>query len=556
MPPKTSEKQNFLQGALILSAGTAVVKVIGALFKIPLQNLIGPVGMTHFNTAYDIYATLFVISTAGLPVAVSKMVSEALTKRRLGETRVIFRAAVSCFSIIGFLFACLMFFGARTAAGWMNNPDAYMAVRTIAPAILFVSLMSAFRGFYQGHGNMIPTVVSQIIEALCKLGIGFVMASWIYNGFLRDNAPPGGLSSLADDALKELQSLASEPAAAGAIAGISIGSVIGMLYLLWRYVRQKKTHSPNVSPVVRPRRQILWEVLRLAIPITISASILTLTNLIDNAQVMGRLQEAAGFTYEQAKFYNGSYGFARTLFNLPPAFILTISVSIIPALSAALVKRDRKTANRTIASSLRITSLLSFPAAAGLIALSFPILDLLSGTSQPEAVATAAPLLTTLGFAVPFVCLVSLTNAILQSMGRVGLPILTMMVGAIAKIAINYVLVGHPDINIAGAPIGTLVCYALIAALNLFFIIRASFSARFLGVFIKPLFAAASMGVAAYGLNALLTGVLHMNARLSVILTIGAAVLIYLAIILLIKALPREDVLLLPKGEKLAKWFN
>ena len=572
MPPKTSVKQNFLQGALILSAGTAIVKVIGALFKIPLQNLIGPMGMVHFNTAYDIYSTLFVISTAGLPVAVSKMVSEANVKRRTDEARAIFRTAVSSFCIIGGIFSIAMFFGARVAAGWMNNPDAYMAVQAIAPAVLFVAIMSAFRGFFQGHGNMIPTAVSQIIEALCKLGIGFLLAALIFNSFMGSSlntADQERVSQIALEIVSEQEQegeiitleaateqakerMAAEPSAAGAIAGISAGSVIGVVYLTARYFRKKKKHpAANVSPIVRPRGKLLRELLRLAIPVTISSSVLTLTNLIDNALVMGRLTPIVG--YEHAKFLNGSYGFARTLFNLPQAFILTLAVSIIPVLSAALLKKDNKTVDQTISSSLRVTSLLAFPAAAGLIALAFPILHLLNGVAQPEAVATAAPLLRTLGFAVPFVCVVSLTNAILQSMGKVGIPILTMLVGGASKIAVNYLLVGNPDINIAGAPIGTVVCYLLITGLNLFFVARYISSARFLAVFVKPLCAAAAMGFASLGLYTLLTNVVGLGVSVSVVLTMVAAVIFYLLLILLLKTLTREDVLLFPKGEKLVR---
>ena len=570
MPSKPSQKQNFLQGALILSLGTVLVKIIGALFKIPLSNLIGTRGMGLFTAAYNIYTTLFIISTAGLPVAVSKMVSEASAHRRLDETRAIFRVALSCFVVIGAAGSCFLFFGARMVSGWLNNQDAYQSVLAIAPAVLFVAVMSAFRGFYQGQGNMIPTAVSQVIEALCKLFIGYVLASWMFNSFLK--APLSAENALRIDQLirdaldkgepltqlKATNILAGMIAAPGAIAGISIGAVAGSVYLILRYRRQnkKKTLSSHASPLVRPQRELMRELMRLAIPVTISASVLNLTNLIDTGLVMGRLQSAAGFTYDNALNLYGSYTFAQTLFNLPSAFILTLSVSIIPALSAALTKKDYAGANQTIRSSLRITSLLAMPAAAGLSALSFPILNLLYGSKQPEAVALAAPLLTTLGFAVPFVCLVSLTNAILQSMGLVNLPILSMLIGGACKIGVNYILVGNPEINIHGAPVGTIVCYAVIASLNLFFIIRQTRSIQLLGVFVKPLIASVAMGFIAYISNSFLTKTLHWGSHMSAILTIGASVVFYLIVVVLIRALPKEDMLLIPGGNKLAKWIR
>ncbi|MDR3206867.1 MAG: polysaccharide biosynthesis protein [Oscillospiraceae bacterium] len=559
------KKQNFLQGALILSAATALVKIIGALFKIPLSNQIGPEGLAHVTAAYNIYATLFVIATAGLPVAVSKMVSEAVARRRTAEKRAIFRLSLLCFLLIGAVGTVFLFFGARTVAGWMNYPDAYQAVQAIAPAVLFVALMSAFRGYYQGHGNMMPTAVSQVIEALCKLGVGYITASVMFNAFQNAAKTPDviakanqmlqeALSKGEDFSLSQaFQALAGQAAAPGALIGISVGSVLGALYLFVHYRRRAEKFPLGAAQENRGNRRIFKELLRLSIPVTISASVLNLSNLIDVALVKARLVDASGFSETAAETMYGSYTYAQNLFNLPSAFILTLAVSVIPAIATALAKNDKASANQTIRSSLRVTSLLAMPAAAGLIALAFPLLFLLNGARQPEAVAIAWPLLRTLGFAVPFVCLVSLTNSILQAMGMVSVPILNMLVGGLLKIAINYVLVGNPAVNIAGAPVGTLVCYAVISLLNLIVIARVTRSVRFLGVFVKPVLASALMGGAAYSVHSILTAGLGFGNSIAVLLTIGVAFVVYLILILALRALPKEDLLLIPKGEKLAK---
>ncbi|MDR0670693.1 MAG: polysaccharide biosynthesis protein [Oscillospiraceae bacterium] len=525
-----SKKQNFLHGALILSAATALVKVIGAIFKIPLQNLIGPTGYSYFDVAYSIYSTLFVISSAGLPVAISKMVSEAGARRRFVETRHIFRLALGAFVCIGAAGSFVLFFGARALAGWMGNPDAYQAIMAIAPSVLFVSVMSAFRGYHQGRGNMYPTAISQVIEASCKLGVGYLLAAWVHSSGL-------GL----------------ERAAAAAISGVTVGSVVGALYMVLAR-RRPESVPAGADPATRSRRVLLGEILRLSVPVTISASVLSLTNLIDKGLVMNRLF-AAGYTLPAAKKVIGAYSFAQTLFNLPSAFILTISVSIIPALTVALTHRNDKTADATIRSALRITSLLAMPAAAGLSSLALPILTLLS-MHQPETVEIAAPLLVALGLAVVFVCLVSLTNAILQAMGLVSVPIVTMFAGGCVKLIANYFLVGSPEINIAGAPVGTVLCYAVIALLNLGVIARARGGARFWGVFVRPLFAAAGMGVFAHLFYRFATDVAGMSVPLGGVVSIAAAVAIYGALVLLLRAVPREDVLLLPRGEKLAKFMK
>lgn len=557
-----SKKQTFLHGALILAVGTALVKVIGALFKVPLGNLIGPVGMTDFSDAYYIYNTLFVISTAGLPVAVSKMISEAGAHNRQAEMNRIFRVALTAFVVIGVVGSLAMFFGARQLAEWMNNPDAYYPIMVISPAVLFVAIMSAFRGYYQGQGNMYPTAISQVIEALVKLFAGYGLAYFIYKpneGVIKaaveaSQKVAAGLMTQAEaDGVIQAAADPLSRAAAGAIAGVMLGTALGALYMILSRRKKIETLSPASSREARPTRAVLGQLMRLAIPITISSSILTLSNVIDASLVKDRLMNAAGFSFEQAKEIYGALTFAQTLFNLPPAFILTMSVSVIPAISAFLVKKDRAGVNNTVTSSMRITCLLAMPAAAGLSALSYPILNLLYGTSQQAAVLTAAPLLRTLGVAVFFVCLVSLTNAILQSLGKVYIPIMTMLVGGGLKIAVNYVLVGNPNINIEGAPIGTLVCYAAIALLNLSYIGREIRSAAFVKVFVKPLIASASMGVFAYFLNGVLVDSLHISAKLAVLVAIAGAVVVYFALVLLLRALPKEDVLLLPKGEKLVK---
>ncbi|MDR1158399.1 MAG: polysaccharide biosynthesis protein [Oscillospiraceae bacterium] len=523
-----SKKQNFLHGALILSAATALVKIIGAVFKIPLQNLIGPIGYSYFDIAYSIYSTLFVISSAGLPVAISKMVSEAGARRRFIETRHIFRLALGAFVCIGAVGSLVLFFGARVLAGWMGNPDAYQAIMAIAPSVLFVSVMSAFRGYHQGQGNMYPTAISQVIEASCKLGVGYLLAAWVYSSDL-------GL----------------EQAAAAAISGVTVGSVMGALYMMLARRRRLELIPTGADPATRSRRALLREILRLSVPVTISASVLSLTNLIDKGLVMNRLF-TAGYALPAAKKVVGAYSFAQTLFNLPSAFILTISVSIIPALTVALTHRDDKMADGTIRSALRITSLLAMPAAAGLSSLALPILTLLS-MHQPETVEIAAPLLVTLGFAVVFVCLVSLTNAILQAMGLVNVPIVTMFAGGCVKLVANYFLVGNPAVNIAGAPVGTVLCYAVISLLNLGVIVRVRGGVRFWGVFVRPLLAAAGMGAFAHLFYRFVTDVAGCGVPLGGVISMAAAVVVYGALVLLLRAVPREDILLLPRGEKLVK---
>ncbi len=525
-----SANRSFIQGALILSVATAIVKIIGAIFKIPLGNLIGEEGYGHFNVAYNLYNVLLVLSTAGLPVALSKMVSESNTHNRNLEIKRTVSVARLAFLCIGIAGTSLMFFFSDPLASMMGDTKAGASIMALAPAVLFVSLMSTYRGYFQGMSDMLPTAISQVIEALCKLLIGFSLAWWL---------------------LSIGQPL--EIASAGAIGGVAIGSGLGFLYI---YITSKRRGRRTTESAEKSasRRQLFRRLLSLAVPITLGASVLSLVNFIDAVLVLNRLQDSAGFTEKLAVSSFGAYGYAQNMFNLPGAFIVTIAVSVIPAISAALSRRDTLGAARTTESALRITMLLSLPAGLGLTVLSNPILSLL----YPElkwGVAVATPLLSILGIAVIFNGIVLVSNAILQSYGKVNLPVISMAVGGAVKIVTNYILVGDPNININGAPIGTTACYGVIALLNIIFLLRQSeVKLRLAKVIVRPLAAALIMAGAAWSINAFLAR--FISPKIGVLIAVAVAGVIYLVMVVLLRAVTREDLRLIPKGEKLANKLN
>jgi len=526
------KKQGFLGGALVLTIATALVKVIGAVFTIPLANLLDSEGMGYFYVSYDIYSVLLIVSTAGLPVAVSRMISDAETRGRYLEVRKIFKVATTTFVVLGALGFLVMFIGSQQLANLMSNPNAALPVRVLSPAVLFVSVMSAIRGYFQGRRNMVPTAVSQVIEALCKLIVGFGLAWYLVS------------------AGKDLRW-----GAAGAIFGVMLGTFLGALYLLSVKHKDGRAEFPeDGDPDCRSGRDLFVTLLRIAIPITLGASVLSLVNFIDSALVLGQLQNSAGFSYEQANSLYGIYGNARKLFNFPSAFIVPFTVSVIPALTAAIARKDQKGISDTLGTSLRVTSLLCMPAGLGISVLAVPIMNLIY-FNQPDQWQTGGTLLSILGFAVILNCLVLMTNAILQAFGRVNVPVITMTVGGVIKIITNYILVGTPEINIYGAPIGTCICFGTIAVLNLIFILRELPSRKGMAmVFLKPLAASVLMAGVAWGSYQLLMA--FLPGKLAVLAAIGVAVICYAVLVILMRAITKEDLMLLPKGEKIARLLH
>lgn len=524
------KKQSFFGGAAVLAVGIALVKIIGAVFKIPLRNIIGKPGSADFTNAYNIYATFLTISTAGLPVALSKMVSEANALGRERQARKIFRVSFLMFLTLGVISFALMWWGDNWLAGLLNNPRAAYGIRALAPAVICVGCLSAFRGYAQGGFRMTPTAVSQIIEALCKLIVGLALATWLVR-----HAYPDYI------------------AAAGAIMGVTCGTIVALVYMTANHLRTRAPAATDDVP--EGAGTILRRLLVLAVPITLSASMSSLITLVDTSLVQGQLQRALHYTLDETRALYGTYGACMDLYNLPASLMVALTASVIPNLSAALTRRDRAQTRRVADSSLRVTALLAFPMGLGLWALAEPIMKLCYPNYDSVL---GGRLLAVLGIASLFVCLMLVTNSILQAHGRVNLPIVTMLIGGVVKIALNYNLTAISSLNIHAAPIGTLVCFVIVAALNLALVYHTvEEKPNYFALFTKPLAASLLMAFFARGTYYFLRMRFAASGALTQLVTVGVTILlaiaVYFALVVALRIITADDLALLPKGKKLAK---
>ena len=524
------KKQTFLGATATLGLAVIVVKIIGALYKIPLNNILGDEGVTYFNASYKIYSFLLSLSTAGLPVALSKLVAESRALGKYNQSRKLLRLSLILFTAIGAVGTAIMFFFTADLAAMMNNSLAYAPIKALSFSVVCVCMMSAFRGYTQGSENMVPSAISQVIEAVFKLVVGLALAWYLVDaGFGLDIG------------------------AAGAIMGVTISTVLALGYMIVSHLRHRND-VPSSTDAPAPSGTLLKRLLAIGIPITIGASGMSLITLIDQSLIMGRLQDVLGLTERAAAALNGQYEFSMTLFNLPSSFIPPITMSLVPAVSAALTRRDHRRVGKLVNTSLRLTTLLAFPAGVGLSVLAGPILVLLY-PAQYDAALAATYHLQILGIASVFVCIMLLTNAILQAHGLAKVPIVTMFIGGVVKVLANYILVGNPEINIKGAPVGTLLCYALICVLNLIIISRVLVNRpSYAQLFLKPLLATAGMAVTAKAVYSLLAG--HLGNTLGTLGAIALAALVYAVLVLVLRIITREDLELLPKGDKLAKLLH
>ena len=540
-------RQNYLHGAAILTIGVVIMKILGFFYKIPLGNILGDEGYSMFLGAYNIYFIFFTLATAGLPVALSRMVAEADANGRVRQEKKIFRVALVTFTVIGLVFFLIMFcFPHWLAADYLENPDAAPSVRAMAPAILLVCIVSAYRGYCQGNGNMLPTTVDEVLEVLFKVISGLILAVVVMR---RYRGTP----------------MALPMGSAGAIFGVSIGSAVSLLYMiLYKRRHYDELAAPYTAGVVAPddtpddddqvdsAGTIVKNILTIGIPIATGACILALLNSVDSKLCMNRLQSAAHFSYQQAKVLYGVYGKAQTLFNLPAAFITPLTISIVPAISAAVARNARHQAGAISEDSMRVSAAVSIPMGVGLAVLAGPIMHLL----YPGSHMAGPGLLRIMGVASFFVCIVLMENAILQASGREKLTMVTLICGGLVKIVINWFLVAQRPINIYGAPIGTLISYVVMAAMNyIFMCVTLDYRPRLLRVFAGPLLSSALMGATAWAVYGLLSRAIH-GGRLGDVMALGcailAAVVVYAVVAILSRSITRADMCLIPGGEKLA----
>lgn len=566
------QKQNFLHGALILMSATVIVKIIGYFFKVPLKGIIGVSGFGYFNAAYGLFNTLYALSVAGMPVAVARMVAQNMQQGRFRDVRKIKRLSTIAFLCAGLLGSLLMLAGAGPYVRLAQNPNAFLSVFVMSPAIFFVCASSSYRGYYEGLRNMYPTAWSQVLEALVKLICGLLFACAAIRMGMEEYEGSGTVFGALVSTPEQARLAVLPYGAAGAILGIVVSTAAGSLFL-WAYNRRRgdgiSAQMLEQAVPAATGKEILKQLWTIAVPICLGALALNITTLIDVSSLTNRLstalangEEALLSMYdgilpadmpreEIPNYLFGAYNMSVTLFNLIPALTTTFGVSALPSVTAAWTSQNRRMLQKNIESVWRVTSMIAFPAGFGICALAEPILTLVY-QADPASIPIAAPILRVLGIAAIFVALSSPTNSMLQAIGRVKVPVRLMLIGGFLKLAVNFSLVPIPSVNIQGAPFGTLLCYMTIICISVPTLCRAAgVRLRFGKVFLKPLFAGALCGITAWAGYGLLSRV--AGNTISTSFSILAAGIVYVVVLFLTHGVEKYDILMLPKGEKIAK---
>lgn len=522
------DKGKFLKGAAILAIAGLLVQILGAVFRIPLGNIIGDTGMGYYQTAYPIYIFLLVFSTNGAPAAISKMVAERTAVGDDFGAHRVFKISFALMGGISVVFASILFFFAKPIVELLGNPNAYLSMVCIAPALLFVPIMAVFRGYFQGLQIMTPTAISQLLEQSIRVAVGLSLAVI----FL-----PKGL----------------EYAAAGATVGTSIGPIFGLLVLVFIYSRHlKKTNlSFEKNEIKESTSSILKKLIGIAVPITIGVSIVPIMNLIDLLIVMRRLQGIGYSQSEANSLYGQLTGFAGPIINIPMAMALSMALAIVPAISAAASKENRAELTEHISLGLSMSTIVGFPCGFGLMALSKSIMLLLFPT-RPEVLDVAANCLFILAMGIVFLCIAQTMAGILQGLNAAGMAVLGLFVGCVVKAVLTFILCGIPTLNIQGATIGAALGYATIGFVN-FYAVKKIVNMKFdlMISVVKPLLA----GVVMFAVVIITYNILSMfvSSNLATVVSIGMGALIYAVMVIVLKIMSADELEKLPKGAKLAK---
>lgn len=529
-----AKKQVFLTGVIVLTCANLITKIIGLVFKIPLTNMLGNEGMGYFNTAYQIYTWLYMLSTAGVPVALSILVSEYNAKNNPAAAKKLFRLTISVFSAFGLLASLAMLVFSRNLAEFIAADLSFLCIMAISPALFFVCISSTVRGYFQGQRNMVPTAVSEIIESLLKLCVGIALGMY---------------------ALKKGYPIYR--VAAYAIFGVTVGVIFGAVFLalsalLSGCLRREKTADLHAPEEIKSKA-MLASFFKVALPVMLSSSLLSMSSMIDTLIVMRRLQDI-GFAKEAAVAVYGNYtAYCVTLFNLPPVLIYPIVSALIPALCSAVACGNDKKISLLLNKSLKLSAIISLPCTVGLALMSYPVLSLIFESKANAEM--AAPLLSVLAPSVFLIGVMAVTNGVLQSFRKQKYSVYSMIAGAAVKAVSAYLLpavkVGDGYLGIYASPISTFLFYLTITALNFYFIARyakVKFSA--LKIFIRPLLSALLCGasaIAVYGIAVRFSG----ESRLITLLSIFTAAVVYGIFLILLGAVNRSDTALIPKLDRI-----
>ncbi|AND84996.1 oligosaccharide flippase family protein [Clostridium tyrobutyricum] len=516
------KEQSTTKGFAILSAAGMLTKVLSILYVPLLMAIIGDVGYGIYGASYQIYAFVFVLTNSGIPVAISKLISELTATGNYKDAARGFKIARAVLGLVGIFMSVMLIVFALPLAR-LTDRRAYLSLVSLSPAILFTSVSSSYRGYFQGRGNMTPTAVSQVIEQTLNIIFSIAFAAYLIR-------------------------YGVEAGTAGSTIGTSIGALASAAFLMFCYNNNRSFRDKNNLNEHKRRftsKQLLRKIINYGIPITICVGMTYAGNIVDVINTTSRLV-VGGFTKDGAMILYGYLNKYQQLMNVPIAIISSLTMAILPAISAAAVVRDENKVKHSINYSFRLCFLISIPCAAGLAILSGPIFNLLKFRGGAYIMACGSIVLVLMS-------VMQIQTTILQGIGKLYSATIYSVIGIACKIGINYILIAIPRINILGAVGGSIIGYLVPIILNHRMIKKSlSIHISMLGHAVKPVISSIFMGILVFFVYYVLDILIQLirpgyiaNA-VSTIIAILIGALSYVFILAIIGGITKRDLNSMP----------
>ena len=547
---------------MFLSLAGIICKILGLALRVPMssESMLGLQGVGLYQLAYPIYQLLVAVSTAGLPAAISKQVAHHLAQNDPAGARMVFIVARRLLLLLGIVLTIIMLAAAPVVGSIIGDKGVVPSILALAPSLLFVAVICSYRGYFQGMQRMVPTAWSQIIEQGVQLVIALILIRlFIHKGIV--------------------------VAAAMALVGATAAEGVAMLYMMWDYRRNKwhydaaiaqqraREKAEGIGPRERRRspRTVQDELLKFALPITLGALLMPLVTTIDSF-LFNNIVKGQGVTADAARaMYGALTSDAQTLVNMPAVISVALSMSLVPAISDAMARRDHGQLQRRVDMGLRLSIMLSLPCMLGMMVLAGPLTMLLYPSRSAEHMQLSSQLMAILSPSLLGLCIMQTGNAILQGMGKVKLPVRNLLIGAVVKVVLDLCLIG--PLGVKGAAIATVGCYTVAGVLNLIQIAKNSpepiqwnlrgfaaptLSSLGMGVVLALVFPAfLKLGLAlSNGMNFSAARALWVGDAIAVLLAFLLGVVLYFFLLIMMRGLSKDDCALLPGGKYLARFLR
>lgn len=534
---KNNKNSNFIvQGGILAIAGL-ITRIIGMIYRIPVTNIIGDKGNGYYAGAYYIYNIMLLISSYSLPLAISKIVSTRLSKNQYRNASRVFNGGLIFAFISGGIVCVAVFFGSEFFAGLLNEPLSAIALRIFAPTLLVVAIMGVIRGYFQGMGTMVPTAVSQIIEQIINAAVSIIAAKMLFD-----------YGKKAADLLHN-EDLAPAYGAAGSTLGTSLGALAALIFLiallLMISARLHRQRMDDTTKYDESYGDVFKIIILTVLPVIMSTAIYNINDILDNI-IFNHIMAANGFAEEKTAIWGIYTGKAKLLLNVPIALSNAMSASSVPALAACVAANNMRGARKKVSAAMRFTMIISFPCAAGLFVLAGPIVSMLF-TGDPSK---AAAYIRAGAVSVIFYSISTLSNGILQGIGKMKLPVRNSAISLTVHIVLLYILMSRFKLGIYAVIISITVFALMMSILNGICIRKElKYRQEIAMTFIIPLISSVVMGVVLFVLYRLLD--MFLGNIISTLISIVFGCFVYFVCILKLRGIREDEMYEMPMGRKM-----